>query len=149
MAGAWIENGPVALPRPGLVYAAAGLMALLAVAGLGMGFSAAWRKVASPEAGLGGHRAADDSIAAQPIVDLAPAAPAPTADAGDDDDKADADAAAQAAQAAQAQALQAKAGKEGDIDQVMASPTEKPPAAVKPAADEAPPGAPVKSDVPF
>ena len=146
MAGAWIENGPVALPRPGLVYAAAGLVGLLAVVGVGMGFSAAWRKVASPEAGVAGHRAADDSIAAQPIVDLAPPAAAPTAEAGDDQDKTDVDA---AAQAAQDQALQAKSGKEGDIDQVMASPTEKPPAATKPAADEAPPSAPVKSDVPF
>ena len=50
-----------------------------------------------------------------------------------------------------AQEIQAKPSKPGgDIDDILTSPNEKPPAQVKPAADEAPPpGAPVKTDVPF
>jgi hypothetical protein len=56
-----------------------------------------------------------------------------------------------AAKAAMAQEIQAKPSKPGgDIDDILASPSEKPPAAVKPGADEAPPSsAPVKTDVPF
>jgi hypothetical protein len=45
--------------------------------------------------------------------------------------------------------MQGNSDAKGDIDQIMTSPTEKPPAPVK-APPEAPPGtAPVKSDVPF
>jgi hypothetical protein len=69
-------------------------------------------------------------------------------------DAADADQAkadALAAKAAAAQAVQAKPSKPtGNIDDILTSPSEKPPAPVKPSADEAPPpGAPVKTDVPF
>jgi hypothetical protein len=99
-------------------------------------------------AGAGGIH--DDALTARPIVDLAPPTAAPTEgkdDGGDDEaDKAD----ALAAQTAAAQAIQAKpSASGGNIDDVLASPTEKPPSGAKGGADEAPPGTPVKSDVPF
>jgi hypothetical protein len=121
--------------------------------GVGAGFEAAFRLSAGPElATASGSGAKDDALVAKPIVDLAPPTPAPEA-AKDNSDDSDADAAkadALAAQTAAAQAIQAKpANAGGDIDEVLTSPTEKPPAAAAKGADEAPPGAPVKSDVPF
>ena len=151
MASAWTENGPISLPSRPLVYAAGAAILMFAIAGVGMGFEASFRRGSAPDAaagaGLGGK---DDTIPARPIVDLAPPTAAPEPDKADNSDDEDAKAAALAAQTAQAQAIQAKpAIAAGDIDTVMVSPTEKPAAPVKAPADEAPPGTPVKSDVPF
>jgi hypothetical protein len=148
----WTENGPISLPSRTLAYGAAVAVVLFAGLGVTMGFEAAFRKSAAPELGAAsGSGAKDDALVAKPIVDLAPPAPAPE-DAKDDsaDDDADqAKADALAAQTAAAQAIQAKpATAGGNIDEVLASPTEKPPAPAK-GPDEGQPGAPVKSDVPF
>jgi hypothetical protein len=147
MTSAWIDNGPISLPRRPLAYGAGMVVVVFAVLGVGMGFEAASRREEAPGA-ASGQAAKDDAIVAKPIVDLAPPAAAPPANkvAADDSDKDDDDL---AAKTAEAQAIQAKTSKSGDIDEVLASPTEKPPAPVKPATDEAAPGAPVKSDVPF
>ncbi len=148
MAGAWTRNEPISLPSRPLAYGAGLLVIVLAAAGAGLGFNAAWRKTVAPElSGVGQGTLRDDALIARPIVDLTPPAPAPQAAKADsDDDAAKAD--ALDAQTAAAQAIQAKATG-GDIDDVLASPTEKPPAPTKAATDEAPPGTPVKSDVPF
>ncbi len=153
MASAWTENGPISLPSRSLAYGAGTAVALFAVLGLVLGVSAAFHRSAAPgiEAGAG-VAGKDDALTARPVVDLAPPPAAPDAagnDAADAEDDA-AKAEALAAQTAAAQAIQAKPSKSGgNIDDVLASPTEKPPGAVKGAADEAPPGTPVKSDVPF
>jgi hypothetical protein len=151
MASAWTENGPISLPSRLLAYSAGLAVMLFAVLGAGAGFEAAFRRNAGPELeAASGPGAKDDAQIAKPIVDLAPPTPAPEA-AKADADKPDADKAdALAAQTAAAQAIQAKpANAGGDIDEVLTSPTEKPPATQGKGADEAPPGAPVKSDVPF
>lgn len=154
MASAWTENGPISLPSRAIAYGAGLAVVLFAVLGVGAGFEAAARRSAGPDLdAASGAGAKDDTIPAKPIVDLAPPAPPPEV-AKDDSDKADADAASKAddlaAQTAAAQAIQAKpASAGGDIDQVLTSPTEKPPTTSAKGADEAPPGAPVKSDVPF
>ncbi len=151
MTSAWIGNGPIALPSRGVAYGAGVAVVLFAMLGVGLGFQAAWRKGAAPDLDAASSAGAgkDDALTARPIVDLAPPTAAPDAakDGADDEaDKVD----ALAAQTAAAQAIQAKTAKgEGDIDDVLTSPTEKPPAVAKGAADEAPPGVPVKSDVPF
>jgi hypothetical protein len=152
MASAWTENGPISLPsRPLVALAAIGVVAF-AVMGAGMGFQAASRRGPAPEPGAARAAGKDDALIARPIVDLAPpmAAPSTARDRSDDDaDDEEAKAAALAAQTAAAQAIQAKpSAAAGDIDDVLASPTEKPPAAVK-APDDATPAPPVKSDVPF
>ena len=151
MASAWTENGPISLPSRPLVYGAGAAILIFAVAGIGMGFQASFRRGAAPDAAAaGGAAGKDDTIAARPIVDLAPPTAAPDSDQANDSDDEDAKADALAAQTAEAQAIQAKpAAGAGDIDSVMASPTEKPPAPTKAPADETPPGTPVKSDVPF
>ena len=153
MASAWTENGPIALPSRSLAYGAGIVILIFAVAGVGMGLQASFRRGSAPDMAAGaGLAGKDDTIAARPIVDLAPPTAAPEADKADadtsDEDAAKAD--ALAAQTAEAQAIQSKTSKPGgDIDAVMASPSEKPPASTKAATDEAPPGTPVKSDVPF
>ena len=150
MAGAWTDNGPISLPTRPLAYAAGAAVVLFAALGVGMGFDAALRKASTPDLGAASAGAGkDDALIAKPIVDLAPPSAAPPSNkvVADDDDKTDD---ALAAKTAAAQAIQAKqAAGGGDIDEVLASPTEKPPAPTKSAADEAPPGTPVKSDVPF
>jgi hypothetical protein len=155
MTNAWTENDPVSLPPRPLAYAAGALLVALALAGVTLGLRAASRESGAPD--LGGGPAAvasgDDTLTAKPIVDLPAPVAAPEeattdkADAADDQAKAD----AIAAKTAAAQEIQAKPSKPaGDIDQILTSASEKPPAPAKPAADEAPPpGAPVKSDVPF
>jgi hypothetical protein len=129
------------------------VVAALAVAATGLGLSTALHKAVSPElsAGPGGAASKDDALIARPIVDLAPAPAAPDAGKNDQADSPDdAKTDAIAAQTAAAQAIQAKPSQSGEsIDDVLASPTEKPPPAVKGGANEAPPGVPVKSDVPF
>jgi hypothetical protein len=134
-----------------MAYGAGAVVLGLAVAGAGLGFDAAWRRHAGPEpsAAEPANRAGD--LVAKPIVEIASPTPAPQASKDDDDtanDQAKAD--ALATQTAAAQALQTKPTGKGDIDDIMTSPTEKPPALVKAPADEAPPAtAPVKTDVPF
>ncbi len=151
MASAWIDNGPVSLPPRSLVFGAVSAIVLLAVAGTGLGFRAAWREPAAP--GLGGDQsgaAGDGVLTAQPIVELPPpvTAPTPAKDATDDAQNTAAEGRELAAQTAAAQAVQAKSSKSsGDIDTILTSASEKPPPAVKPTTDEAPP--PTKSDVPF
>jgi hypothetical protein len=133
-----------------MAYGAGVVVLGLAIAGAGLGFDAAWRRHAGPEpsATEPANRAGD--LIAKPIVELAPPTPAPEASKDDDDANDQAKADALAAQTAEAQALQAKPTAKGDIDDIMTSPTEKPPAPVKAPTDEAPPTtAPVKTDVPF
>jgi hypothetical protein len=152
MASAWTENGPISLPSRAIAYGAGLVVVLFALLGVGAGFEAASRRGGGPELdAASGAGAKDDALIAKPIVDLAPPAPAPEANKDDSDDSdADAKADALAAQTAAAQAIQAKpANAAGNIDEVLTSPTEKPPATPAKGADEAPPGAPVKSDVPF
>jgi len=147
MTSAWIENGPVSVPSKPVTYTAGVVLAVIAVAGLGLGFKAAMRQP-SETVGPGQKVAADGSIQAQPIVVLPPPVAAPQtqqAKTPTPTDQAKADAAARAAAAQQVQAKPANPN--GDIDDILTSASEKPPAPVKPAADEAPP--PPKSDVPF
>src|SRR5258708_3415773 len=140
MASAWIENGPISLPPRSLAYGAGLALALLAVVGVGLGLRAAWRGADAPDLGGAAQTADADTLTAKPIVELPPPVTAP--------DAATADALPQ--QTAAAQAVQAKAAKpSGNIDDILTSASEKPPAPARPPADEAPPGAPVKSDVPF
>jgi hypothetical protein len=152
MTSAWTGDGPVSVPPRGLAYTAGALVFLLALVGIGLGFRAAWRSPTEPGLGDATSTSGDDAVTAQPIVELPPpvTAPAPAKEeakpdaAANDDDKAK----ALAAQTAAAQAVQAKSSKQSqDIDDILTSASEKPPAPVKPAADEAPP--PEKSDVPF
>jgi len=156
MASDWTQNGPISLPPRPLAYGVGALIALLALAGVALGFRAAWREPAAP--GLGGdasqNAAGDDAIAAQPIVELPPpvAAPAPAQDeAKPDATPTDEEKAKElAAQTAAAQAVQAKPSKSpADIDDILTSASEKPPAPVKPPTDEAPPSTQPKTDVPF
>jgi hypothetical protein len=154
MASAWIENGPISLPSRSLAYGAGIAVAVFAIVGAGLGFQASIRRAAAPDLDSAANPGAvkDDALLAKPIVDLTPPAAAPETannDTSDADDEA-AKAEALAAKTAEAQAIQAKASKAGgNIDDVLASPSEKPPAPVKGPADEAPPGTPVKTDVPF
>jgi len=156
MTNAWTENGPVSLPPRSLAYGAGALLVALAIAGVALGLRAAWREAGAPD--LGGAPAAnasgDDTLTAKPIVDLPPpvAAPEPAKDETTPDQTAaeQTKADAIAAKTAAAQEIQARPSKPaGNIDDILTSASEKPPASAKPAADEAPPGAPVKSDVPF
>ena len=153
MTSAWTENGPVSLPPPSVAYGAGVVVAVMAVIGIALGFHAGWRDGAAPGFGSITKRAADVGVReARPVVEIAPPVPpAPTAE-----EAAKAAAAAEAAakakelaaQTAAAQALQAKTAKpEGNIDDILTSSSEKPPAPVKPAAVEAPP--PPSNDVPF
>jgi len=156
MSNTWTTNGPVSLPPRWLAYTAGAVVMALAIVGVGMGVRAAFRDGGAPDLGGVSDGAADNStLVAAPIVQAPPpvAAPDSSADADKQDD-ADADQAkadALATKAAMAQEIQAKPSKPaGDIDDILASPNERPPAPVKPGADEAPPSsAPVKTDVPF
>ena len=156
MANTWSGAGPVSLPPKWLAYLAAVLIFVMAVVGVALGFRAAWRAPNEPgsasESGRGAT--ADGELVAHPIVEMPPPAAPPTTDKSDAaaDAATDADAAKDsiASKTAAAQALQSKSSNaSGNIDDILTSPQEKPPAPVKSAADEAPPTAPVKSDVPF
>ncbi len=152
MASTWTENGPVSLPPRSLVYSVAVVALLLAVAGVGLGLRAAWREPAAPGLADEAGGSDDSAIAARPIVELPPpvAAPTPAKDDSNTAQNVTAEDKALAAQTAAAQAIQAKTSKSsGDIDTILTSASEKPPAPVKPTADEAPPQDPTKSDVPF
>jgi hypothetical protein len=156
MAYAWIENGPVSLPPRKVAYWAGAVVAILALIGIAIGFRAAWREAPVPGSGADTSLGlpGDDTLTARPIVVLPPPVVAPTPDQAlaKADDAAAADkAAAIAKQTAAAQAVQAKPSKPpGNIDDILTSASERPPARARPGpADEAPPSAPVKSDVPF
>jgi hypothetical protein len=155
MASAWTHNGPVSLPPRSLAYGAGAVIALMILVGLAMGYHAALRQGLEPGLGDNGVEAAStDTLTARPIVELPPpvAAPAPAQEAAKTDATSDDEAKAKelAAQTAAAQAIQAKPSKAaGDIDDILTSASEKPPAPAPAPADPAPPGPPVKSDVPF
>jgi hypothetical protein len=133
------------------------LIVVMAIAGVGLGFRAAWRAPSEPGSVSenGRNATADGELVAHPIVVMPPPVAAPTDDKSDDaaaDAATDAEVANEsiASKTAAAQALQSKASNaSGNIDDILTSPQEKPPAPVKSAADETPPTAPVKSDVPF
>jgi hypothetical protein len=154
MASAWIENGPVSLPPRSLAYGVGAALFLLAFVGVGLGLRAAWRESGAPGLAGDSSQSADsaDTLIAKPIVELPPPPVAneadneATTDVKEDDSKADA-IQEKTAEAQQVQATASKSG--GDIDKILASPTEKPTAPAKPVTDETPPGPPVKSDVPF
>ncbi len=157
MANTWSGAGPVTLPPRWLAYVAGGLIVVMAIAGVGLGFRAAWRAPSEPGSVSenGRNATADGELVAHPIVVMPPPVAAPTDDKSDDaaaDAATDAEVANEsiASKTAAAQALQSKASNaSGNIDDILTSPQEKPPAPVKSAADETPPTAPVKSDVPF
>jgi hypothetical protein len=153
MANAWTENGPISLPPRSMAYGAGLAVVLFAALGMGLGLEAAVRRGAGPDLDTAADTGPkDDALIAKPIVDMTPPAAAPAAakNADDESDDEDAKSEALAEKTAEAQAIQAKASRAGaNIDDVLASPTERPPAPVKTPTDEAPPGAPVKTDVPF
>ena len=155
MAIVWSGPSPVSLPPRWLAYLAGFLILVMAVVGVGLGFRAAWRAPSEPGSAsdIGHSTASDGEMIAHPIVE-SPPTPPPTTNRNDDaaDAATDADVANEfiASKTAAAQALQSKASiASGNIDDILTSPQEKPPAPVKAQADEAPPMAPVKSDVPF
>ncbi len=155
MASAWMERGPVSSPPRSVAYGAGALLVVLAFVGVGMGLRAAWRESGAPD--LGGRTAASvadaDTLIAKPIVEL----PTPPAASNTAENAADAEAAASNSadaidvKTAEAQRVQSTTSKsEPDIDQILASPNERPTAPARQPGDEAaPPGQPVKSDVPF
>jgi hypothetical protein len=155
MASAWTGDGPVSVPPRGLAYGIGGALLLLAFVGAGLGIRAAWKDTGASDLGGAAAASADsaDTLTAKPIVELPAAAntAANTADNTSDasDNSGDSDIQQKTAEAQQVQSNAAKQG--ADIDKILASPTEKPPAPGKQATDEAPPppGPPVKSDVPF
>jgi hypothetical protein len=154
MASAWTEDGPISLPPRGLALGMGAALVLLAFIGVGLGLRAAWKDTGAPELGGAAAESADsaDTLTAKPIVEL-PASPVANA-ADNTADEADNDTGSDALQekTAEAQRVQSTTSKTGaDIDKILASPSEKPPAPAKQTADEAPPppGPPVKSDVPF
>jgi hypothetical protein len=157
MANAWSGDGPVSVPPRSLVYLAGALIIFMAIAGVAVGFRAAWRAPSEPGAASenGRNATADGELVAHPIVEMPPPVAAVTSDKSDDaaaDAATDAEVANEsiASKATAAQALQSKpSSPSGNIDDILTSPQEKPPAPVKSPTEEAPPTAPVKSDVPF
>jgi hypothetical protein len=153
MASSWTDHGPIALPPRPLALGIGAALVLLAFVGTGLGLRAAWKDTGTPDLGGVADDAAGsaDTLTAKPIVDLpAPPPASNTADntsASDESDNSD----AIQERTAEAQQVQSNAGKStADIDKILASPTERPTAPAKSTSDEAaPPGPPVKSDVPF
>ena len=149
----WTEDGPVSTPPSSVVYSAAALVAVAALAGVGIGFRAGWRDVGAPGlAAVGQTQPADTAVIAKPIVDV-PAVQAPpaanavaaNATSSDDEEAASNDI---AAKTAAAQAIQSRqATTTATIDEILTPPTEKPQAPAKPTTDESAPAG--KSDVPF
>jgi hypothetical protein len=152
---AWIENGPVSLPSGPTLALAAALIGAAAIVGVGFGFSAGWRGGEQRVAGaIDPNQDIDQAPDAKPLVTLVePTAPAAanvaaanTAIAKKDDD--DDDSNEIAAKTAAVQAEQSKPADEPkNIDDMLASPSEKPQAPAKPTTDEQAP--PAKTDVPF
>jgi len=154
MVSAWTGNGPVSVPPRPLAFGVGGALVLLAFVGVGLGLRAAWRESGAPD--LGGATSASagdaDTLVAKPIVVLpTPAAAANAADNAAAEAAADNNADAIDVRTAEAQRIQSTTAKAApDIDQILASPSERPTSPSKQGGDEAaPPGPPVKSDVPF
>jgi hypothetical protein len=154
MTSAWIDNGPVSLPPRSVVVGAAAFIALAAVGGVALGLRAGWRDTSTTSYADGTAKpTADDAITARPIVEIA-APKAPTHELTADEKKAqeEAEAAAKAkeiaARLAAAQAVQSSPDRHaGNIDDILTSASEKPPAPVKAPADAA--ETQPSSDVPF
>ena len=153
---AWIENGPVSLPRGGPLAFAVVLIAGAAIVGGGFGFSAGWRGGAPRAAGaIDPNPDIDQAVDAKPLVTIgAPPAPPPVTNAAPTNaavarnDDSDDDSNAIAARTAAVQAEQSKpAQTPPNIDDLLASPSERPQAPAKPTTDEQAP--PAKTDVPF
>ncbi len=145
---AWTDHSPVSLPPRTAVYAAALVIGIAGLAGVGVGMRAGLRDVGRPGLASTGQAQADEQAAiAKPIVDISSVEQQAVATNAAADNADDADASNElAAKTAALQAAQSKPSQGNDnIDQMMASPTEKPPTLAKPVQDEAPP----KSDVPF
>lgn len=155
MASGWMEHGPVSVPPRSLAYGVGAALVLMAFVGVGMGLRAAWRESGAPDLAGAAADSGDtaDTLVAKPIVDLPPAPAASNAAENQTVDEAAASNKADAIEerTAEAQQVQATTSKSGpDIDQILTSPTERPTAPAKSGANEAaPPGPPVKSDVPF
>ena len=150
----WSETGPVSTPPRSTVTFVALVLAVVAVVGVGYGARAVWR-AGGPAVGSGDQNQDAQASPARPLVDIpaveqppvAASAPAANAVAAKDQDADEANTIA--AKTAAAQAVQSKpADQPTDIDQMMASPSEKPQAPAKPNTDEGAPGAPTNS-VPF
>ena len=155
MASAWTDDNPIALPPRGLAWGIGAALVLLAFVGVGLGLRAAWKDTGAPDQAGAAAESVDsaDTLTAKPIVELPAPAASNTAENASADE-ADNDTGSDAIQekTAEAQRVQSTASKSGaDIDKILASPSEKPPAPAKSTTDEAPPppGPPVKSDVPF
>ena len=145
MASAWTENGPISLPPRALALGVGAALCLLAAVGVGLGIRASWRENgALPDLHFGTRRRPAPTPASTPWIAkpiVRSAAPAGGQDAPAiqvvadtaDDSKAD----AIEERTAEAQQVQATTSKSGpDIDQILTSPTEKPTAPAKSAADE-------------
>ncbi|MGH6992071.1 MAG: hypothetical protein ACRED8_02015 [Caulobacteraceae bacterium] len=152
MTSAWTDKDPVSSPSRAIAFWAGAVILLLALVGLGLGLRASWRSQAPPEINPGEAPAANVAVA-KPIVELPPpvAAPIPTKADAKADQQAQAEDKALTAQTQAVQAIQAKPSRAmGNIDDILASPTEKPPPPIAEAPGEAPPAAPPpKTDVPF
>jgi hypothetical protein len=151
----WSESGPVSTPPRSTVTFVAAALAAVAVFGVGYGVHAVWRAGGPASAGSGDQGQDAAAISAKPLVDIpaveqppvANAAPATNAAAAKNSDEAEANTIAE--KTAAAQAVQSKPAEQPtDIDQMMASPSEKPQAPAKPSTDEGAPGAPTNA-VPF
>lgn len=153
MSSEWTQNGPVSLPPRSVAYGAGLIVLVVGLAGLGFGFKTGLHSSQPGAADASARVTADGSTEeARPIVVLPPPVTAPVvaATAAPKKDEADSstdDAKEAQAQAVAAQQVQGKGGKSGqDIDDILTSSSEKPPAPVKPSNDEAPP---TRSDVPY
>jgi len=153
---AWTQHGPVSVPPSTVVGLVAFCIGAAAIASVGLGLRASWRDSSHPAAGEIDTTLTGQAIPAQPIVQYAqpeaPAAATNTAAAATNsaseaaDDSQDIAAKTAAAQAAQSKPSQSVP----NIDDMLASPSEKPQAPAKPSTDEsAPSSSPPKSDVPF
>jgi len=152
MVSAWTGNGPVSVPPRSLAFGVGGTLVLLAFVGVGLGLRAAWRESGAPDIGATSASVGDaDTMVAKPIVVLPTPAAATNAADNAAGDTADNNADAIDLKTAEAQRIQSATAKSNpDIDQILASPSEKPTTPTKQGGDEAaPPGPPVKSDVPF
>jgi len=147
----WTEHGPVTLPPRPVAYFAGALLVAAALIGVGMGFRASWRNGDHYASSSDQSAGVDAAVPARPLVEL-PALPQQEAAANtasnstDSQDQADDNSID--AQTAAVQAVQSKPSESNaNIDDMLASKSEKPQAPAKPSTDEnAPPG---KSDVPF
>jgi len=153
MVSAWTGDGPVSVPPRPLAFGVGGALVLLAFVGVGLGLKAAWRESGAPDLGgaTSGSVGDADTLVAKPIVVLPTPVATNAADNAAADAAADNNADAIDVRTAEAQRVQSATAKSApDIDQILASPTERPTSPTKQGGDEAaPPGPPVKSDVPF